>query len=166
MFLQHFSGSLRCFVTYRWKSWTNPRTVLSTQLKRKVHFCLYQIFAPSCKLCIPLGHVAVYLTYLLSLEFPGMMAGAVCRVSSSGLVKSGWYRYHFWRTSWLVTCLCANIFHDTAGKRLEGMVEAEPPKEHNSMQTSGVWAEMLSVERWARARRVSAGSKRGGKVKI
>lgn len=57
----------------------------------------------------------VYLTYLLSLEFPGMVTVAVCCVRSSGLVKLSWYRYHFWPNSRLITCLRKNIFHDTAG---------------------------------------------------
>lgn len=114
--------------------------------QENVHFCLYQIFAPSCKLCIPLGRVAVYLTYLLSLEFPGMMSGAVCRVGPSGLVKSGWYRYHFWRNSSLIACLCTNIFHDRAGKWWEGMFEAEHPKENNSMQTSRLWLRCSALD--------------------
>lgn len=43
------------------------------------------------------------------------MTGAVCRVRSSGLVESSRYLYHFWPNSRLITCLHANIFHDTAG---------------------------------------------------
>lgn len=108
MFLQHFSASLLSFVTYCWKSWTNPLIVLKgvyTQFKKMYTYAFYQIFAPSCEPCISLGSVAVYLSYLHSLGFPGMLTGAVCPVRSSGLVKSSWYLDHFWPNSQLITCL-------------------------------------------------------------
>lgn len=96
----------------------------------------------------------VYLTYLLSLEFPGMMPVAVCCVRSSGSVKSSWYLYHFWPTSLLITCLRNNIFHDAAGSNYTECSKPNVRRRIIPRKHRGLWVEMLGVGPSAQARRV------------